>query len=84
MRDYILRETLGTKYLDCISPVAGTNPSENVYAINDIEDYEFNLKHFVKTGILAMANTNDYPRFDLLLMGIRPNNVSIDARQPWQ
>ncbi len=26
-----------------------------------------------------MADTNDYPRFDLLLMGIRPNNVSINA-----
>jgi hypothetical protein len=55
-----------------------------MYAINDIEDCEFNLKHLVKTGILAMANTNDYPRFDLLLIGIRPDNVSIDVRQPWQ
>ncbi|CAM6049478.1 unnamed protein product [Sphagnum compactum] len=55
-------------------------PSEKVYAINDTlsaqgaaEDYEFGLKQLVKTGILATADTNDYPRFDLLLMGMGPD-----------
>jgi hypothetical protein len=34
----------------------------------------------VKIRILAMEDNNDYPRFDLLLMGIGPDNVSIDAK----
>lgn len=48
-----------------------------MYTINDTKDYEFNFKQLVKIGILAMEDTNDYPRFNLLLMGVRPNNVSI-------
>jgi hypothetical protein len=34
----------------------------------------------VKTRILAMVDTNDYPKVDLLIMGIGLDNVSIDAK----
>lgn len=55
-------------------------PSSQVYAINDklspqgaAEDYEFNLRQLVKTKILPLAETGEYPCFDLILLGMGPD-----------
>ncbi|CAM6105837.1 unnamed protein product [Calypogeia fissa] len=55
-------------------------PSSQVHAINDklspqpaAADYEFVLRQLVKTKVLSLADTGDYPRFDLLLLGMGPD-----------
>ncbi|EYU19678.1 hypothetical protein ABFS82_06G098100 [Erythranthe guttata] len=55
-------------------------PASNVYAISDAlsaegaaNDYETCLKHLVKTKILDQSQTNGFPKFDLMLMGMGPD-----------
>lgn len=55
-------------------------PSAQVYAINDklspqaaAHDYEFVLRKLVKDKVLSLADTGDYPRFDLILLGMGPD-----------
>lgn len=55
-------------------------PPGQVYSINEslspegaADDYEKNLKHLVKTGILAASSDGAYPRFDVILLGMGPD-----------
>ncbi|CAO2838543.1 unnamed protein product [Amaranthus hypochondriacus] len=55
-------------------------PPGNVYAINDsltaegaADDYETALKQLVKTNILATSPTSNFPKFDVMLLGMGPD-----------
>ncbi|BBN17457.1 6-phosphogluconolactonase [Marchantia polymorpha subsp. ruderalis] len=55
-------------------------PPGNVYAINDklspqkaAEDYELGLKQLVKKNVLRLDEAGEYPRFDLILLGMGPD-----------
>lgn len=55
-------------------------PSNQVYAINDklspqaaAADYEFVIRQLVKTQVLSLADTGDYPLFNLILLGMGPD-----------
>lgn len=55
-------------------------PTGQVYAINEslspegaADDYETNLKHLAKTGVLASNTDGTYPQFDVILLGMGPD-----------
>lgn len=55
-------------------------PPNQVYAINDTlpaegaaDDYEACLKQLVMTGVLEVSPATDFPRFDLMLLGMGPD-----------
>ncbi|PIN04014.1 6-phosphogluconolactonase - like protein [Handroanthus impetiginosus] len=55
-------------------------PTGHVYAINDAlsaegaaDDYETCLKHLVQTKILDQSHSTNFPKFDLMLMGMGPD-----------
>lgn len=55
-------------------------PPGNVYAINDAlsaegaaDDYETCLRHLVKNNVIASSPANEFPKFDLMLLGMGPD-----------
>ncbi|WVZ91801.1 hypothetical protein U9M48_037927 [Paspalum notatum var. saurae] len=55
-------------------------PASQVYAINDAlsaegaaEDYEARLKQLVKNGAIEMSPVTEFPKFDLMLLGMGPD-----------
>ncbi|KAH7668503.1 6-phosphogluconolactonase protein [Dioscorea alata] len=55
-------------------------PPGQVYAINDslsaegaADDYETCLKHLVNTGVLKLSTATQFPKFDLMLLGMGPD-----------
>ncbi|KAJ1269514.1 hypothetical protein BS78_07G217900 [Paspalum vaginatum] len=55
-------------------------PASQVYAINDAlsaegaaEDYEACLKQLVKNGVIEMSPVTEFPKFDLMLLGMGPD-----------
>lgn len=55
-------------------------PPGNVYAINDAlsaegaaDDYETCVKHLVNSNVIASSSASEFPKFDLMLLGMGPD-----------
>jgi len=55
-------------------------PPDNVYAINDTlsaeaaaNDYETRLRELVNNGVITSSPTSEFPKFDLVLLGMGPD-----------
>ncbi|KAK1432448.1 hypothetical protein QVD17_09345 [Tagetes erecta] len=55
-------------------------PTENIHAINDTlsaeaaaDDYEAQIRHLVKNGVINVSETSGFPKFDLMLLGMGPD-----------
>lgn len=47
--------------------------NDSVTAEEAAEDYEFVIRQLVKTRVISVSETNDCPKFDLILLGMGPD-----------
>ncbi|CAA0833053.1 Probable 6-phosphogluconolactonase 1 [Striga hermonthica] len=71
----------------------------HVHSINDLvtaeqaaEDYEFAIRQLVRTRVVSVSESNDCPKFDLILLGMGPDghvaslfprHLALDEQDQW-